>query len=123
MSEPLNSDDAHLQVEQIDGLIAAAGVDGAQQILDAFWRSTTELVDTLADQVRQNALDLASQTAHAVKGSAANVGAQRLAQTASRFEEACRRGDADAVEVALADVKADFAAVRVHFDTHLAQKS
>ena len=121
LSEPVESQHPHLQVEQIDGLVAAAGVDGTRAILDAFWRSTTDLVDTLATQVRQNTLDLASQTAHAVKGSAANVGAQRLANTTATFEEACRRGDQDAVEAALEAVTADFAAVREHFEEHLSK--
>lgn len=121
MSEPLEHQDAHLHIEQVDGLVAAAGVDGARDILDAFWRSTADLMETLATQVRQNALDLAGQTAHAVKGSAANVGAQRLANTTAAFEEACRSGDQDAVENALQAVRADFAAVREHFDEHLSK--
>lgn len=121
MSEPLEHQDAHLHIEQVDGLVAAAGVDGARDILDAFWRSTADLMETLSTQVRQNALDLASQTAHAVKGSAANVGAQRLANTTAAFEEACRQGDQEAVENALEAVRADFAAVREHFDEHLSK--
>ena len=121
MSEPLRSEDAHIHTEQLDGLIAAAGVDGARAILDAFWRTTAELMESLNTQVGDNALDLAGQTAHAVKGSAANVGAQRLAAAAARFETACLSGDQTAIEQALQACAEDFAAVREHFEKHLAK--
>lgn len=121
MSEPLQSEDAHVQTEQLDGLVAAAGVDGARAILDAFWRTTSELMASMNTHVSDNALDLAGQTAHAVKGSAANVGAQRLAASAARFETACYSGDQAAIEEALHSVAADFAAVRAHFEEHLAR--
>jgi len=121
LSQPQENEVAHLQVEQIDSLVAAAGVDGAREILDAFWRSTTDLIEILSAQVRQNALDLAAQTAHAVKGSAANVGAQRLKKTAAQFEAACKRGDHDALENALDAVREDFETVRAHFEDHLSK--
>lgn len=122
MSHPQENEGvAHLQVEQIDGLVAAAGVDGTQAILDAFWRSTTDLLETLNGQIGQDTLDLAAQTAHAVKGSAANVGAQRLAAAAALVEEACKTGDKNAIDAALQSVLEDFEAVRAHFDAHLAK--
>lgn len=121
MSEPQQNEYAHVQTEQLDGLVAAAGIDGARAILDAFWRTTSELMDSLSNQVGDNALDLAGQTAHAVKGSAANVGAQRLAASAARFETACHSGDQAAIEEALRSVAADYAAVREHFEEHLAR--
>ena len=122
MSLPQENDEiAHLQVEQIDGLVAAAGVDGTRSILDAFWRSTTELLETLKDQVGQETLDLAAQTAHAVKGSAANVGAQRLAAAAFQVEDACRTGEKAAIDAALNAVLEDFEAVRECFEDHLSK--
>lgn len=120
MNEPLRSQSPHLQIEQIDGLVEAAGVEATRAILDAFWRSTSNLMESLAEQVSGNALDLACQTAHAVKGSAANVGAQRLAETTSMFEAACQSGDQKAVIETLDAVIEDFAALRDLFETHLA---
>ena len=120
MSEPIRSQSPHLQIEQIDGLLEAAGVDATRAILDAFWRSTTELMEALKDQVQGNALDLAGQTAHAVKGSAANVGAQRLAETTAMFESACQNGDQTAVLATLDAVIEDFSALRDQFEAHLA---
>ena len=110
----------HLQLEQIDGLVAAAGVDGAREILDAFWRSTTQLLDTLSGQLRTNSFELAAATAHAVKGSAANVGAAKLSIFASQLEEACKNCDEEAVHQALQNAREEFAAVRVCFEEHLA---
>ncbi len=120
MSEPVRSHSPHLQIEQIDGLLEAAGVEATRAILDAFWRSTSELMESLGDQVRGNELGLAGQTAHAVKGSAANVGAQRLAETTAIFERACQGGDQKAVIETLDAVIEDFAALRDHFEAHLA---
>ena len=120
LNEPLRSQSPHLQIEQIDGLLEAAGVEATRAILDAFWRSTSDLMASLSEQVSGNALDLASQTAHAVKGSAANVGAQRLAETTAMFEAACQSGDHKAVIETLDAVIEDFAALRDQFETHLA---
>jgi len=121
LNKPQPTENAHLHVEQIDGLVAAAGVEGTREILDAFWRSTTELMEQLTEQVRQNTLDLAAQTAHAVKGSAANIGAQRLSNTAAEFEKACVRADIDAAQSALQSLQQDFIDVKGCFEEHLSR--
>ena len=110
-----------MQIEQIDGLVAAAGIDATREILDAFWRSTTDLIAALENQINQNELVLAAQTAHAVKGSAANVGALRLSKTANQFEQSCKQSDLDGAKQALALLQQDFIDVRNHFETHLAK--
>ncbi|MBL4619326.1 MAG: Hpt domain-containing protein [Marinicaulis sp.] len=121
MNEPPRVENAHLHIEQIDGLVAAAGVDGTREILDAFWRSTTNLMEQLTEQVSQNTLDLAAQTAHAVKGSAANIGALRLSNTATEFENACKRADLDAAKTALQSLQQDYIDVKGHFEEHLSK--
>jgi len=121
LSEPQENQVSHLHVEQIDGLVAAAGVDGAREILDAFWRSTADLLEALATQIAENTMDVAAQTAHAVKGSAANVGAQRLSQTAARIEEACKNGDSAAAAGTLENAHENFKAFRACFDEHLSR--
>jgi HPt (histidine-containing phosphotransfer) domain-containing protein len=112
---------SHLQEEQVDSLVAAAGVDGARAIMDAFQRSTVDLLSALAEGVRGGALGEAYKTAHAVKGSAANVGAQLLAETAAAIEKACREGDSARAAEMLGDAQVKFDAFCVHFDAHLAQ--
>lgn len=121
MSEPQENQTSDLHLEQIQGLVEAAGVDGAREILETFWRSTTNLLESLTAQVSENTLDAAARTAHAVKGSAANVGAQRLSETASRIEAACKSGDRAAAAGALEKVQQDFEAFRASFHNHLAQ--
>ncbi|MEZ5891742.1 MAG: Hpt domain-containing protein [Parvularculaceae bacterium] len=121
MTEAQTAARSHMQTEQVDSLIAAAGVDGARSILEAFQRSTVELLRTLSEGLASGALTDAYRTAHAVKGSAANVGAQLLAETASAIEAACKAGDSAKAASMLADAQAKFDAFIVHFDAHLEQ--
>lgn len=93
MDKPLDFQREKIDLEQIDGLISAAGVDGAREILNAYWRSTGELIDALAAQIQDQAFDLAANTAHAIKGASANVGAAGVADAAGRLEQACKTGD------------------------------
>ncbi len=108
-------------MEQIDSLISAAGIDGTRAILEAFQRSTTDLLKLISDGLEDGALEDAYRTAHAIKGSAANVGAQMLAETASSIEKACRAGDAASAAAKLTDAQSHFDLFCVHFEAHLAQ--
>lgn len=83
-----------LDREQIDSLVSAAGVEGAREIVAAFSRSTDDLLAQLKDELARGDLDGASRTAHALKGSALNVGALALSSAARTVEEACRSCDA-----------------------------
>lgn len=123
MTQPQDTLEAHLLIEQVDGLVAAAGIDGTHEILEAFWRSTSELLDSLASQITEPDLDPAAQTAHAVKGSAANIGARRLAETATAIEDACRDGDRDLLATKLQEIRNDYAILRSCFEQHLSKAS
>ncbi len=122
MKEPLHNRDLHLAIEQVDGLVDAAGADGAREIVDAFQRSTTELLAALRDRVGAGDLAAVATHAHAVKGSAANVGAKRLAETAARIEQASRAGDAAAVSAAVNDAAEDFDLFTICFHEHLSRR-
>ncbi len=121
MSHSQLNETAHLQVEQIDGLVAAAGVDGAREIMDVFLRSTNTLLDQLAAQIAEPAMDDATATAHALKGSAANVGAARLAATSSLVETACKDGDIASARAGLEAAREDFEAFSACFENHLSK--
>ncbi len=121
MTETQAKATATIEMDQIDSLIAAAGVDGTRAILDAFQRSTTDLLTMLTDGVRGGTLEDAYRTAHAVKGSAANVGAQMLAETAAAIEKACKAGDAASAADMLSEAQSRFDLFCVHFEAHLAQ--
>lgn len=109
-----------LDSEQIDGLIAAAGVCGAQEILDAFWRSTDKLLQALYDQLSTGDFDEASRTAHALKGSSLNVGAMSLSCAARAIEDACRTGDGSGALDRLSTAKSRYAETADAFASHLA---
>ena len=81
-----------LEFEQLNGLVAAAGAEGVREIINAFWRSTDSLAEALLGQIESGNLDEASRTAHAIKGSAANVGATLIADSAREVENAARSG-------------------------------
>ena len=121
LNQPQQNRDLHLHLEQVDGLVAAAGVDGAREILDAFHRSTADLLEALGSQLREAEMDAALATAHAVKGSAANVGAKRLAETAARIEQACRNKDHNSADGSLKEAHHDFEAFQICFSDHLAR--
>lgn len=121
LTEPQTFARAHIQLDQVNSLVTAAGVDGARAILDAFQRSTTDLLVSMTEGVRGGALGEASRDAHAVKGSAANVGAQLLADTAAMIERACKAGDAATAADMLCDAQTLFDAFCAHFEAHLEQ--
>lgn len=92
-----------IDASQIDGLIEAAGPEGAAEILGAFWRSTDELLSRLAQQLENREVDDASRTAHALKGSALNVGALKFSNLARAIEDGCRAGDPERALALLAE--------------------
>ncbi len=101
-----------IDAEQLGGLLEAAGLDGLNAILDAFWRSTDDLLAALKAETDARDVDQAAKTAHAVKGSAANVGAHALAEAARLVENACRDQDFQALDSAVAAVSNAYAATR-----------
>ncbi|MBT8471690.1 MAG: Hpt domain-containing protein [Marinicaulis sp.] len=109
----------HLELGQIDGLIAAAGADGAREIVAAFHRSTLDLIEQISAHLQQGALDLAASAAHAVKGSAANVGAVRVAEAAAHLEVMCKEQNHDASGEALNTVRGHFEAANNHLTEHI----
>lgn len=86
---------------QIDALLEVAGRDGVNDILDAFWRSTDNLTNQLRAFLSEGNFTEAAKAAHALKGSAANVGASLLALAAREIEMGCKTGDAAAASSAL----------------------
>ena len=109
----------HLELGQIDGLIAAAGADGAREIVAAFHRSTLDLIEQISSHLQQGALDLAASAAHAVKGSAANVGAVRVAEAAAQLEVICREQNHDATGEALDTIRGRFEAANIYLSEHI----
>jgi HPt (histidine-containing phosphotransfer) domain-containing protein len=108
-----------LDTEQIDGLVAAAGVAGTKEILAAFWRSTDTLLRTLQEQLSRGDVIEAAKTAHALKGSSLNVGATRLSHSARAIEDACRTRDAAGALKRLEGARSNYSVTVEAFDAHL----
>jgi HPt (histidine-containing phosphotransfer) domain-containing protein len=108
-----------IDTEQIDGLVAAAGVEGTRDILNAFWRSTDTLLRALQDQLSRGDVVEAAKTAHALKGSSLNVGAMRLSTSARAIEDACRTKDAPAALKRLEGARSNYSDTVKAFDAHL----
>lgn len=106
---------------QIDALIEVAGAEGVNEILRAFWRSTDELSALLKAQLGGASLADASRTAHAVKGSAANVGANLLSNAAKDIEGCCKAGDAAGAAAALRRLETAYEQTRGALTAHVAK--
>lgn len=115
----MDGDNRHIEVEQLNGLIAAAGPDGVREIFDAFWRTSEELLNLLSTQLTGGDLALAAGTAHSLKGMAANVGASALSATATDLEIACQNADAHAAGSHIEQARADYAAAQHWLRDHL----
>ena len=111
--------DIALAFEQIDTLISAAGVTGMREILDAFWVSTDTLLRDAAAQVHAANFAEAARTAHAIKGSAANIGANGLADAARALEDACHGATKDDALSAVNLSNAVYSATRAALEAHL----
>ena len=112
-----------IQTEQLDGLIEAAGCEGAREILNAFWRSTSDLLGALETQIAQTDFNAAAQTAHAIKGSAANVGAVGIAEKAYQIELASKASNKDGADACLVQLKAESDQAQAQFENYLTEKS
>ncbi|MEO1015957.1 MAG: Hpt domain-containing protein [Pseudomonadota bacterium] len=92
-----------LETEQLSALLEAAGPEGLNEIMDAFWRSTEELMSAVRQQSATGDFENAAKTAHALKGSASNIGAALLANLAKAMETACRTNDQGALDASISD--------------------
>jgi HPt (histidine-containing phosphotransfer) domain-containing protein len=108
-----------LESDQIDSLLDVAGVDGVRDILAAFWRSTDELSADLSRCVATGECTQAARSAHALKGSAANVGALRLADAARDVEAHSKTGDLVAAKHALEKLASIYRDTRAALESHV----
>ena len=79
--------------EQVRVLADAAGKEAVAPILDAFWQSNEELLEQLEAAIATGDADSAAKVAHALKGSAGNLGANAVAETSKRIEYAAKAND------------------------------
>jgi HPt (histidine-containing phosphotransfer) domain-containing protein len=61
--------------------------DGLIEVLDAFIKSAPEYIHKMKTAVAENDLDSLALNSHALKGSAANIGAPQLTQQCAELEQ------------------------------------
>ena len=109
-----------IEREQMDGIVAAAGVESASDIMDAFWRSTDSLVAAIEAALENGVLKEAADTAHALKGSAANVGAAGISNCTTEFEKHCVDGNLTGAREAFPSVRECVEKTRAAFSDYFA---
>ncbi len=109
-----------LDNEQLGGLAEAAGVEGVNTIITAFWEATAQLTADLAAAVDACDYNAVLQLSHAIKGSAANVGASRLAERARLVEDAARAEASDVMRAEVQSMPEDISATKLAIEDLLA---
>jgi len=77
-------------LEAITELDPAHGKALASRVIDVYRENSEQLIDAMADALSQGDLDKIRTTAHALKSSSGNVGADRLAEICRNMEIAAR---------------------------------
>lgn len=116
-------DSEFIEASQLEGLIEAAGVDGVREILSAFWRSTDGLLVELRGLVQRSDRTGSARAAHALKGSALNVGAVRFADSVRKVEEACKANDFPRASLHVTAAETDYRATILAFENRLTDAS
>ena len=106
-----------IEEDQLRGLAEAAGVETVLPILDAFWASNDELLAALEAALSTNDAAAVASTGHALKGSASNLGATSLAETAKTVEMAGKAGDVETARDAAAKLPEEIESTKVAFGT------
>jgi len=77
-------------------------------LVEVFVDDASARLKTLREALIQADADGVAKTAHALKGSAGNLGASRMAHSAAQLEERGRSGELDGAEVLLEELQSEF---------------
>lgn len=100
-----------LTPEAIERLQKLGGPAFVRKMIDLFLQFAGEKVAEAVAAAGAGDFETAGKAAHAIKSSAANVGAARVAQIAARIEEAARAGQGESVPAMVEELQAAFAEV------------
>lgn len=109
-----------IDTEQVRVLADAAGKAAVEPILDAFWQSNDELMGQLDAAIASGDADAAARVAHALKGSASNLGANAVAETSKAIEAAAKANDIEGARTASAVLPGQIAGSKAAFDDLMA---
>ena len=104
-----------IEPDQITVLAQAAGKEMVEPILEAFWESNDELADALGRALSAADADAIGKAAHALKGSASNLGATQLSETAREIELAGKQGDLAAARTSYDRLPVDIEVTKAAF--------
>lgn len=81
--------------------------DFVKEILDIFQEQAAEHLAKLQDRVRAGDADGAREVAHGMKGSAANLSAERLSKLSADLEHAARSGSLEHAGDSVTEIQAE----------------
>ena len=112
--------DGMIDGTQLRVLAEAAGKEAVMPILDAFWQSNDEILRQLESDLSAGDADGAARSAHALKGSASNLGATCVAETAKQIELAAKAADLAAARPSASRLQSEIALTKTAFDQLMA---
>jgi two-component system, sensor histidine kinase and response regulator len=107
---PLNSEPAIHSVD-LTGLFESGIGDMIPQIIEAFVETSSETLKKGKQALAEQDADALFQSAHSLKGSAANLGANRVVDLCGQLE-GCRSGSLETAPALLASIEQELARVR-----------
>lgn len=87
------------QLDQIRGLDASGGKELVQKILHAFLESADENINQLKQAILKGDAESLRRSAHMLKSSSANIGAESLAGIFKQLEAAGQSGELNAAKI------------------------
>lgn len=79
--------------------------DEIAEMLEIFFKSMEELNSSAESQIAESASDKLKETGHTIKGSAANISANRISELGLELENAGRNRDMDKCASTVAELK------------------
>lgn len=110
--QPENPVSDCLDLDVVAGLLELGDPDFFAELVDDFVTSTGPYLERLASAVAAGDAESVYQTAHAMKSSAANMGATRFSELCRRAEAAGRSGDVGGLDSLVADLTLEYEDVR-----------
>jgi two-component system, sensor histidine kinase and response regulator len=102
----------HAILQGLRGLQEEGEPDLLAELVEVFEQDVPPRLETLREAVENGAAGTVERTAHTLKGSAGNLGAAKMAETARLLQDAGRAGDLSAVPALLQRLDADFEEAR-----------
>uniref|UniRef100_UPI00313C79FE response regulator n=1 Tax=Pseudoduganella sp. OTU4001 TaxID=3043854 RepID=UPI00313C79FE len=110
-----------LALDAIRALSAGQGDALLQRVLAAFLQDTPRQLSALREAIQDGNTDAIRKTAHSLKSSAANIGADLLARQFKEMEQLGRAGQTNGAADLLAQLEREFQSVRQSLSTILAK--